>query len=52
MSPRTHVGSSPEEKGVHLSSVGSKGRELGHYLEKGSGGKGICAREKAQGWNL
>ena len=52
MSPRAHVGSFEVEKGVHLSSVGSKGGELECFLEKVSGGKGIHAREKAQDWNL
>ena len=46
------MGSFEVEKGVHLSSVGSKAGELGHCLEKVSGGKGIHAQEKAPGWNL
>lgn len=49
MSPRAHVGSFEVEKGIHLSSVGSKGGELGHCLEKVSGGKGIHAWGKALG---
>ena len=54
MSPRAHVGSSPAEKGVYNSSVGSKGGEFWHCLELWGtpGGKGVHAWEKAQGCNL